>query len=175
MYQMPEYSPLAKRIINSRELRDLIEATIRARTPEVVARFASEPDKLSITFPPWPIGVDIQEATVDRPKLFIKQIDFGFDFDLQLTFGRAGLNASIQVTAGRSLSNPSQIGVASASLNGSLSDAYQWNCYENFLDSRAAAAVKAGYGSVGNGGSIFKSEVKLDTDLLLPTPNVRFQ
>lgn len=104
----------------------------------------------------------------------------GFDSTIQLgpndstPSGLIIAPSSIQVTAERSLSNPSRIGVASASLTGSLSDTYQWNHYEERLDSRAAP-VQAGYGSVGNGGSIFKTEVKVDTVLLMPTPNVRFQ
>jgi hypothetical protein len=131
-------------------------------------------------FPIWQVNDTCQSQkapcyfdktrVVDRLPLFscislpAEECDLYFDTnpDLQNTFGRVGYNLQLVATVSRASTNPSQLNLTNLAFGGYIYDFYQWNPAENFKD-HAAAAVQAGFNSLGNGGQIYGTTVNLLT------------
>ncbi len=85
-------------------------------------------------------------------------LTFANTTDLKYTFGRVGYNLELQATL--SPSGPSQFGVTSLLVFGYIYDYYQWNPVFSWAD-QAFSDVQAGFGTLGAGGQVFKTQVNL--------------
>jgi hypothetical protein len=84
------------------------------------------------------------------------------DLNLFNTFGRVGYNLTIQAVV--AAANPGLVN--SVKLSGYIYDIYQWNPAVAQFDSDFAN-LQSGFGTLGAGGQVYKTIVRLDTDALI--------
>jgi hypothetical protein len=145
-------SQLAKDIIASQTFRDTLSKTLERNKSYVHRDYCGQ----TFTFP---LPKRLEYLGEDVPP-------FGIDQDLYTTFKSAVIDG--QLTVKVTCKGVGEVVVDSLKIKGKLLDLYDFN-YPNQLPlsyGHQMALVQGGYGTLGDAGQIFRTEVHLDTTII---------
>jgi hypothetical protein len=158
-YGFPSSSLFAQKILFSPEFSTCVSNTLTAHTQEVRSYFNQASVGSSHQFVWQMISNDPQNSG---------NIIFPDSKDLFLAYGTTqSLNATVSATV---VVNPSQqLELIQLLINGNIQDTYAWDYERGGVDAQAAT-IQAGFGTLGQGGQVYKTVVDLSGPFVLTSP-----
>jgi hypothetical protein len=182
-YILDDTTAVPALILRSRRFHDIIREEIGTRTLEIRRSIRNAGDIQTFRFrrafgdPSRPSGVDFggESGCLSIPLIdptsprfataLIEAFTACTDFDLFLGIGSADCDFTVTVTLRGELDPASGNVIAVEQgpvlVQGNITDLYDWNYDKQFPDTYTAT-VQAGFGTLGEGGKIFFSEIRLN-------------
>ena len=174
-YQFLVGSPLGDTVAKSSTMKSLVNFTGSAHEAEVADYFLNNPFTNDASFGPWSLvnsksavvgGSDCKNAdTVGHVSTeFLQLVQGSIDFDLFFAMGSVDLSGTVYLHFSRNAGGipvPDSYTLAGGTL---VYDLYDFD-YDTAAPAPFAAKVQAGFGTLGNGGRVYKILVYLDSSL----------